>query len=178
MAIPPGLTRSRPGHRNGPASQAATDMAKHPSRFDRMVPAAPDAIGPLRRELRRFARAHGANAEVQAAVALAFSEACASVVRPDADPLGDPGPLMVQARVRDGVLLVRVAHSGRSAPPVGEDGGYGFGLALISRLTEHFEVRDREGRPGKDLEMTFTLERATAPPRSSPLPPSRSSPRR
>src|SRR4051794_41863456 len=116
-------------------------MATLSSRFDRMVPAAPDAIGPLRRELRRFARTHGAPADVQAAVALAFSEACTSVVRPDADPLGDPGPLMVQARVRDDELVVRVAHSGRGARPVGhEGGGYGFGRALISSLCERLGV--------------------------------------
>jgi anti-sigma regulatory factor (Ser/Thr protein kinase) len=153
-------------------------MATRSPRFDRMVPAAPEAIGPLRRELRRFARAHGASADVQAAAALAFSEACTSVVDPDADPLGDPGPLMVQARVEDGELLIRVAHAGRTAPLAVHGPGYGFGLALIGRLTERFEVRDRVGRPGKDLEMTFRLGRAPAARRSSPLRPSRSSPRR
>jgi anti-sigma regulatory factor (Ser/Thr protein kinase) len=154
-------------------------MATHSPRFDRMVPAAPEAIGPLRGEVRRFARAHGASADVQAAVALAFTEACTSVVHPDADPLGDPGPLVVQASVQGDQLLVRVAHAGRSAPlAAGHGGGYGFGLALIGRLTERFEVRDRVGRPGKDLEMTFRLERAPSPRRSSPPRPSRSSPRR
>jgi anti-sigma regulatory factor (Ser/Thr protein kinase) len=152
-------------------------MATHSPRFDRMVPAAPEAIGPLRREVRRFARAHGASADVQAAAALAFSEACTSLVRPDADPLGDPGPLVVQASVQDDQLLVRVAHAGRSAP-LAQGVGFGFGLALISHLTERFEVRDRVGRPGKDLDMTFRLERAPAPRRSSPPRPSRSSPRR
>lgn len=154
-------------------------LATKTPRYDRMVPAAPDAIGPLRRELRRFARAHGASADVQAAVALAFSEACASIVRVDADPLGDPGPLIVQAQVSGADLLVRVAHTGRSAPPVGDDGaGYGFALALISSVCDRFEVRDRVGRPGKDLEMTFSLEREPAERRSFPPRPSRSSPRR
>jgi anti-sigma regulatory factor (Ser/Thr protein kinase) len=153
-------------------------MATRRTRYDRMVPAAPETIGPLRRELRRFARANGASAEVQAAVALAFSEACGSFVRPDADPLGDPGPLMVQARVRGDELLVRVAHAGRTVPAIREEGTYGFGLALINSVCEHFEVRDRVGRPGKDLEMTFRLEKAPARTRSSPPRPSRSSPRR
>ena len=153
-------------------------MAAASSRFDRMVPAAPEAIGPLRRELRRLARASGASTEVQAAVALAFSEACTRVGRPAADPLGDPGPLVVRADVRDDELVVRVAHARRGAPPVRAEGGYGFGLALISSVCERFEVHDRPGRPGKEIEMRFRLERAPAPSRSSPLRQSRSSPRR
>jgi anti-sigma regulatory factor (Ser/Thr protein kinase) len=153
-------------------------MAARSSRFDRMVPAAPDAIGPLRRELRRFARDQGASAEVQASVALAFSEACASVVRPDADPLGDPGPLIVRARVHGSELVVRVAHVRRGAPPVRAEAGYGFGLALINSVCERFEVRDRPGRPGKEIEMGFRLAQAPAPLRSSPRRQSRSSPRR
>jgi anti-sigma regulatory factor (Ser/Thr protein kinase) len=153
-------------------------MAARSSRFDRMVPAAPDAIGPLRRELRRFARDQGASAEVQASVALAFSEACASVVRPDADPLGDPGPLIVRARVREDELLVCVAHARHGAPPIRADASYGFGLALISSVCERFEVHDRRGRPGKEIEMRFRLERAPARSRSSPHRPSRSTTRR
>jgi anti-sigma regulatory factor (Ser/Thr protein kinase) len=149
-------------------------MATRSSRFDRMVPAAPDAIGPLRREIRRFARAQGAAADVQAAVALAFSEACTSVVHPDADPLGDPGPLIVRALAREDELVVRVAHARRGAPPVRADAGYGFGLALINQLCERFEVHDRHGRPGKELEMAFRLEPAPAPSRSSLPQPSRS----
>jgi anti-sigma regulatory factor (Ser/Thr protein kinase) len=149
-------------------------MAKRSSRFDRMVPAAPDAIGPLRRELRRFARAQGAAADVQAAVALAFSEACTSVVHPDADPLGDPGPLIVRALAREDELVVRVANARRGAPPMRAEAGYGFGLALINRLCERFEVHDRDGRPGKELEMAFRLEPAPAPSRSSLPQPSRS----
>jgi anti-sigma regulatory factor (Ser/Thr protein kinase) len=153
-------------------------MATRRTRYDRMVPAAPETIGPLRRELRRFARANGASAEVQAAVALAFSEACGSFVRPDADPLGDPGPLIVRAYPRDGELVVCVAHARRGAPPVRAEAGYGFGLALISSVCERFEVHDRQGRPGKELEMRFTLERAPERSRSSPPQPSRSSLRR
>ena len=50
-------------------------MAATAPRFDRMVPAAPDAVGSLRRELRRWARRQGASPATQASVALAFSEA-------------------------------------------------------------------------------------------------------
>jgi anti-sigma regulatory factor (Ser/Thr protein kinase) len=151
-------------------------------RFDRMVPAAPDTIGALRRELRRWARRQGAPAATQANVALAFSEACTSIIGADAPSDGLPGPLMVQAWVEDDELGVRVSHRSRGAPSPPAEVGYGFGLALIARLCDRFEVRRRDDRPGTALLMVFSLAGADAPEgrpgRSSRLPPSRSTPRR
>jgi anti-sigma regulatory factor (Ser/Thr protein kinase) len=143
-----------------------------------MVPAAPDAIGALRRELRRWARREGASPPVQANVALAFSEACTMIIGPEGRREEPPGPLMVQASVRDDELRLRVSHGARGvpSPPVGV--GYGFGLALMARICDRFEVRRREDRPGTALLMAFTLERAPEPARSSPPPPSRSTTRR
>jgi anti-sigma regulatory factor (Ser/Thr protein kinase) len=147
-------------------------------RFDRMVPAAPDAIGALRRELRRWARRRGASPPVQANIALAFSEACASIIGVDGPRDAAPGPLMVEAWAAGDEIRVEVSHPCRGAPspPVGV--GYGFGLALIARICDRFEVRRREGRPGTALLMAFSLEPSPAPARASPRPPSRSTPRR
>ena len=144
------------------------------ARFDRMVPAAPDAIGALRRELRRWARRQGASPAVQANVALAFSEACAMIIGPDGPRDEPPGPLMVQASVRDDELRLRVSHRSRGVPSPPAGVGYGFGLALIARVCDHFEVRRREDRPGTALLIAFSLERSAEPARSSPLRPSRS----
>jgi anti-sigma regulatory factor (Ser/Thr protein kinase) len=151
-----------------------------------MVPAAPDTIGALRRELRRWVRRLGATPQTQAAVALAFSEACASIIGPEATRAERPGPLMVQAWVDGDEIGVRVSHRSRGAPAPPSDVGYGFGLALITRLCERFEVRRREEQPGTAMLMMFRLERSMTPEpapamgleRSSPLPPSRSSLRR
>jgi anti-sigma regulatory factor (Ser/Thr protein kinase) len=152
------------------------------TRFDRMVPAAPDAIGALRRELRRWARRQGVSSPTQANVALAFSEACASVIVRDVAPDEEPGPLMVQAWVEDDELGVRVSHRSRGAPAPPEEVGYGFGLALITRLCDRFEVRRRGAQPGTAMLMVFRLGQATEPePQragSFPLRPSRSTPRR
>jgi anti-sigma regulatory factor (Ser/Thr protein kinase) len=136
-----------------------------------MVPAAPDAVGALRRELRRWARRQGAPPTVQANVALAFSEACTSIIGPDG-PRED-GPISVVAWVDGHELHVHVLHRAHGAGV-----GYGFGLALIARVCDEFEVRRREDRPGTALVMTFRLERSPEPERSSPRPPSRSTPRR
>jgi anti-sigma regulatory factor (Ser/Thr protein kinase) len=156
--------------------------------FDRMVPAVPDAIGALRRELRRWVRRQGASPVVQANVALAFSEACTSIIgprleaEPDAD-WDDGGPLVLQAAVDGDELAVRVSHRSRPARASTGDVGYGFGLALITRICDRFEVRRRADRPGTELLMIFSLERAAPSPaparvRSSPRQPSRSSTRR
>ena len=151
-----------------------------------MVPAAPDTIGALRRELRRWVRRHGASPATQANVALAFSEACTSILGPEPPRAGLPGPLMVQARVDDEEIEVRVSHPSRGAPAPPSDVGYGFGLALITRLCDRFEMRRRDERPGTAMLMTFRLERSIEPEpapamgleRSSPLRPSRSTTRR
>jgi anti-sigma regulatory factor (Ser/Thr protein kinase) len=160
----------------------ATDVAATVTRFDRMVPAAPDAIGALRRELRRWARRQGASPPTQANVALAFSEACTSVIGPEPSPGEEPGPLMVQAWVEEDELGVRVSHRSRGAPAPPEEVGYGFGMALIARLCDRFEVRRRDKQPGTAILMVFRLagvmEPEREPARSAPLRPSRSTPRR
>jgi anti-sigma regulatory factor (Ser/Thr protein kinase) len=144
------------------------------ARFDRMVPAAPDAVGALRRELRRWARRNGASPPVQANVALAFSEACTSIIGVDGahDPV--PGPLVVQAVVTGDELRLRVSHRSRGAPSSPDGLGYGFGLALIARVCDRFEVRRRDDHPGTALLMAFRLRPAPEPARSSPPRPSRS----
>jgi anti-sigma regulatory factor (Ser/Thr protein kinase) len=144
-----------------------------------MVPAAPDTIGALRRELRRWARRQGASPQVQAGVALAFSEAATSIVGSEGPRDGEePGPLMLQAWVDGEELGVRVSHRSLGAPSPPGEVGYGFGLALIARVCDRFEVRRRENRPGTALLMIFRLERALGPERSSPPLPSRSTLRR
>jgi anti-sigma regulatory factor (Ser/Thr protein kinase) len=139
-----------------------------------MVPAAPEIIGALRRELRRWARRQGASPAIQANVALAFSEACTSIIGPDGRREGPPGPLMVQAWVDGDEIGVRVSHRSRGvpSPPVGV--GYGFGLALMARVCDRFEVRRRDERPGTAVLMSFTLDPEPASGRSSPRPLSRS----
>jgi anti-sigma regulatory factor (Ser/Thr protein kinase) len=136
-----------------------------------MIPAAPDAVGALRRELRRWARRHGAPAAVQERVALAFSEACTLIVPPDpdAEPDRERGPLVLQSWLDGDELGIRVSHRARGMPAPPQEVGYGFGLALMAGLCDRFEVRRRDDRPGTALLMIFRLEpgRTPAPARSS-----------
>jgi anti-sigma regulatory factor (Ser/Thr protein kinase) len=142
-----------------------------------MIPAAPDSVGSLRRELRRWARRQGASPATQARVALAFSEACTNLISATPPPDDEePRPLMLQAWVEEDELGVRVSHPEPWTPKPRGDVGEGFGLAIIARVCDRFEVRRREPRPGTAWLMMFRLERE--PERSSRLRPSRSSPRR
>jgi hypothetical protein len=144
------------------------------ARFDRMVPAAPDAVGALRRALRRWAREQGASPSLQANVALAFSEAATSMIGPDARRERSLDPLSVEAWIDGDDLHLHVLR--RSGASVAL--GYGFGMAILARICDGFEIRRRQEQPGSELAMTFRLERWRPPARSSPRPPSRSTPRR
>jgi anti-sigma regulatory factor (Ser/Thr protein kinase) len=141
------------------------------ARFERMVPATAEAVGPLRRALRRFAREHGAAPAAQAAIALAFSEACADVIQYAYSGRRAAGPLILQARVGDGRLVVRVTDAGSTRRVL--DGG--FGRQLIAELAERYSVRPRHGTAGTVRTMVFALEGVR---RSSPQRPYRSSTRR
>src|SRR5689334_20960434 len=135
-----------------------------------MVPASPDAVGAVRRELRRWARAQGASAAVQANVALAFSEAATSIIGADGPRKHPPDPLSLEAWIDGDDLHLHVLHR-RAGPGVGL--GYGFGMAIIARVCDEFEVRRRDDQPGTALQMAFSLARSPEPARSSPRRPSR-----
>src|SRR4051794_1771743 len=124
------------------------------ARFERMVPATAEAVGPLRRALRRFAREQGAAPAAQAAIALAFSEACADVIQHAYAGRRAPGPLILQARVGDGRLVMRVADTGSTRRAL--DGG--IGRQLIGELADRFSVRPRHGAAGTVRTMVFALD--------------------
>ena len=151
-------------------------MAATAPRFNRMVPAAPDAVGSLRRELRRWTRRQGATPATQASVALAFSEAATSIIGEAPGAEGHPRPLMLEAWIDGDELSVRVSHPSQRVSRPQADVGHGFALAIIARVCDRFEVRRRDERPGTAWLMIFRLERE--PERSFRLRPSHSSSRR
>jgi anti-sigma regulatory factor (Ser/Thr protein kinase) len=48
-------------------------------------------------------------------------------------------------------------------PLSGDLSGYGFGLALVSQMADHFEMGRRHDGEGTALTMVFTLERSPVP---------------
>ncbi len=102
-----------------------------------------------------FADSSGASPQQVENIAVAVSEAVSNAVVHAYPDAGDPGVVVVQARVREHALEVEVSDEGRGMRPRADSPGMGLGLPLIVRLTETLEVE--EANPGVRLRMTFAL---------------------
>ena len=149
------VQRAGPG--SDPERDSPAPRATLPGSVSHSLPATPDSVGRLRREVAEFARRNGASDRSLEAVNLAVSEALTNVVvhayRGDAAP----GPLLVVVTVRDRALLVTVADEGCGMAPREDSPGLGLGLGLIRRLADTLEITSRLARPGTVLRITFGL---------------------
>jgi anti-sigma regulatory factor (Ser/Thr protein kinase) len=134
-----------------------TSPAHH---YERMVPADAECVGPLRRALRHFARANGASPELQARVALAFSEACRLLL---GDSGSNVGVLIVQATLTERALVVRVADRGPGVRPPAVEADANFALPMIAQVCDQLTVEHRNEAPGMALTMTFVFSRSPLP---------------
>ncbi|MFN2545557.1 MAG: MASE1 domain-containing protein [Actinomycetota bacterium] len=91
-----------------------------------LMPAEPNALGPLRQTLRRWLREIDAPTETSNEVLVACGEACANVVQ-HAYGAGE-GSLEVELDVVDGTVEVTVRDRGNWRPPLGTEGGRGLGI--------------------------------------------------
>lgn len=123
--------------------------------FARSYEADPQSVGRARAEFARFAARAGASETLVDELRLAVSEAVTNVVR-HAYPL-DPGEIRVRAQVGDDVLEVVVSDDGCGVHRDGtDDGGLGFGLALICEVSDQMTLAPRSNG-GTDLRMRFSL---------------------
>jgi anti-sigma regulatory factor (Ser/Thr protein kinase) len=132
-------------------------MGPADTQFERLFPAVGEAIGPLRRSLRRFARDAGAPIGTQARVALGFSEACTFLLPPSAGDDARPGVLAVEASVRDDVLVVRVLSRTRTVHPMLERDGCWLALPLIAQMADDVVIEHRRNADGSAITMRFDL---------------------
>jgi anti-sigma regulatory factor (Ser/Thr protein kinase) len=122
-----------------------------------MVLASAEAVGPLRRALRRFARDHGASSAAQAHLALAFTEACGLLL--GARPGGEPGVLVVDAQAHDGELVVRVLNRIEPDRPPLEPQVTGFGWPLMAHVCDSLAIEQRSDASGTAITMRFGATR-------------------
>jgi anti-sigma regulatory factor (Ser/Thr protein kinase) len=132
------------------------------TQFGRLVPAVGEAIGPLRRSLRRFARDVGAPIATQARVALGFSEACTFLFQGSAGDDARPGVLAVEASARDDALVVRVLSRSRTLHPMLERDGCRLTLPLVAQMADDVVIEHRRDTDGSAITMRFDLPGAVA----------------
>lgn len=119
------------------------------------VPAAPEAVGILRRAAADVAREHGADADLAFDVALAVSEAVTNAVKYAyvRESEGE-GKVEMSARVHDRFLEISIRDWGTGFG-TGSSDGLGIGLALIARMSAEMTIV-QEGQ-GTQVQMRFSL---------------------
>jgi anti-sigma regulatory factor (Ser/Thr protein kinase) len=119
------------------------------------VPARPESIAPLRKAVVRFAAGNGASAPERDDIALAVTEALGNAVLHAYVGHDRPGPLALDAWMRERSLEVVVCDEGNGMTPRTDSPGLGIGLTLIERIAQ--QLRFEETRPGVRVRMTFAI---------------------
>jgi anti-sigma regulatory factor (Ser/Thr protein kinase) len=122
--------------------------------YDRLLPAVPVSVGRIRAELDQALDELDVTAARRADIALVVTEATTNVVL-HAYVDRAPGPLDVTATVFSREVLVTVSDCGHGMRPRSDSPGAGFGLALISRLTDAMTISPHASEAGTRLTATF-----------------------
>lgn len=120
------------------------------------LPAEPASVRKMRRAIRSFAAAQGAEGTLLDDIARAVSEAVGNVVM-HAYPAGTSGDVHVAAEVVDHVLDVVVSDDGHGLR-LGESPGMGLGLGMIAASSADFRIAQRVPQ-GTQVWMRFVLPR-------------------
>lgn len=128
-----------------------------------LLPALPANVALARQALAGLADELGIDATRAADMKIALTEACTNVV---VHAYGEQqGPLEVTMALEQGRLILTVRDRGDGLHPLpasSEGPPLGFGLALITSLTDEFGIVG--GRYGTAVRMAFALDDAPAPP--------------
>jgi serine/threonine-protein kinase RsbW len=143
-----------------PAQLRGMEIPMMPARqeaFELQLPAVPASVGELRHALcARLECLAGVSSELVEDISLAVSEAATNAVVHAYATEGDPGPLVLSARVMDDRVHVVVRDHGRGMTPRPDSPGLGLGLPLMSRLADAVQITTHpEG--GTEVRMTFTV---------------------
>ncbi|CAB4868657.1 unannotated protein [freshwater metagenome] len=122
-----------------------------------VLPARPENVAIVRHILAAMGAALGMDAEAQAQLRLAASEACTNVVVHAYRSVAE-GLLEVDAASDGSLLHVTVRDRGRGLRPRPDSPGLGLGLPLIAALTRSMEVGSpQDDSDGNEVRMAFLL---------------------
>jgi len=125
--------------------------------FSLTLPAVPRMLVELRRPLRQWLRSSAVTPEEESDILVACGEACANAVRHAYAT--DPGEMVLEATIVDGLLTVRVHDHGTWRAPA--DRGGGWGLHLIDGLMDTSAVE--HGADGTTVTMRRLLTNGGSP---------------
>ena len=120
------------------------------------MPAVPASVGELRHALSAQLEALPVPQALIEDIGLAVSEAATNAVLHAYLGDGEPGPLLLSARLMDDRVHVVVRDHGRGMTPRPDSPGLGLGLPLMTRLADAVQISTHpEG--GTEVRMTFTV---------------------
>ena len=125
------------------------------------LPAEPKSVSRLRGHAAAFAKAAGAPAELQDAVALAVSETVTNVILHAYAGAPEAGPVRVRCRLAEAQLVVEVSDDGVGMAHREDSPGVGHGLAMVGAIAQALDVAPGAGGRGTTVTMTFAT--GTAP---------------
>jgi len=113
-------------------------------------------VGEARHVTRTWAAGHGADAEIEDAIALCVSEAFTNAVVHAFRDRPRPGTVEIDASVRDHDVSIIVRDDGSGFRPRVDSPGLGLGMPLMTSLADHIEV-DRLLDGGTAITLRFVL---------------------
>jgi serine/threonine-protein kinase RsbW/stage II sporulation protein AB (anti-sigma F factor) len=152
------LAEPPPGGRwRGYSRQIANNTDAHAGdRLSRAWKAVPASVAEARGAVAEFARAAGMDAATLAALRVAVSEAVTNAVLHAYLDAPEAGPVHVTAERAGDEMWVAISDEGRGMIPRPDSPGIGLGLPLIARMTQGFELHERDGG-GTVLRMRFGI---------------------
>jgi serine/threonine-protein kinase RsbW len=135
---------------------ANTTDAHAGGRLSRAWKAVPASVAQARAAVAEYAAAAGMGAAPLAALRVAVSEAVTNAVVHAYLDAPEAGPVHVTAERAGDQMWVAVSDEGRGMVPRHDSPGIGLGLPLIARMTQGFELYEREGG-GTVLRMRFEI---------------------
>ena len=124
--------------------------------YEGSLPAEPESVGTLRRELAGALEPLDLGPDRLADIALVVSEALTNAAM-HAYISMTPGSMTLVAAVSDGSLRVTVTDEGRGMVPRTDSPGLGLGLGVMSRVAGALEISSPGGQ-GTEVSLRFPLQ--------------------
>jgi len=135
-------------------ARAAPLPPAQPTIYERRLPATPDVLRQVRRELHDALERHGVPGAERSDIALAVTEAATNVVVHAYGCLAS-GPLYAAAALSGRSVALLVADCGNGMRDVSEEPGLGAGISLMGRLADTLRIGAAPAGPGTRVWMLF-----------------------